>query len=61
MNSHNIRRSIIMFTIFKFSGLARSEAVTRFLSTRTCQDFGDSLTVGDVYSFAALGGYESSP
>lgn len=56
----NIRRSIVLFSIFKFCGLTRSEAVLRFLSTPTCVAFGDALTVGDVYSFAARGGYESS-
>jgi hypothetical protein len=59
MNNPHVRRSIVMFSIFKFSGLTRLQAVERFLSTKTCRSFGDALTVGHVFTFAALGGYES--
>jgi hypothetical protein len=50
-------QAILFFMLAKGDGKTRSEAVAEFIGSPMCRDFGDGLTVGNVYGLAEAGGY----
>lgn len=50
-------QAILYFVLAKMNGKTRSEAVADFIGSPMCREFGENLTVGNVYGLAEAGGY----
>ena len=50
-------QAVLYFLMARMDGKTQLEAITDFIGSRLCQEFGENLTLANVYGLAAAAGY----
>jgi len=50
-------QAVLYFLMARLDGKTRPEAIADFIGSKLCQEFGENLTVANVYGLAAAAGY----